>query len=313
VPVGQIDPARDLIADFVGAGFSYAATGAELKTISAKEDKILGLFHTSNMDVAMDKIAGRRGGAAVATIATFPDQPMLDEMTDKALGALSKNREGFVLMVEGASIDKQAHNMDTERWVLDAVEFDRVVARCIAFQEKNPDTLIVVTADHECAGINIIGGSLVTNANLLDRSDDGGADAQPGVINGATGTATDGQKRLRTDVTGVYEAAGFPQYDITPDGYPTTMDVDYKMLIGYAGNADRYEDWLTNPVPATPTNRDTAGDFFITGQVSGTSAVHTASDIPLSAGGRGSSLFTGVMDNTEVFFRVLQVAIGGAK
>lgn len=313
VPVGQIDPARDLIADFVGAGFSYAATGAELKTISAKEDKILGLFHTSNMDVAMDKIAGRRGGAAVATIATFPDQPMLDEMTDKALGALSKNREGFVLMVEGASIDKQAHNMDTERWVLDTVEFDRVVARCIAFQEKNPDTLIVVTADHECAGINIIGGSLVTNANLLDRSDDGGADALPGVINGATGTATDGQKRLRTDVTGVYEAAGFPQYDITPDGYPTTMDVDYKMLIGYAGNADRYEDWLTNPVPATPTSRDTAGDFFITGQVSGTSAVHTASDIPLSAGGRGSSLFTGVMDNTEVFFRVLQVAIGGAK
>jgi len=65
-----------------------------------------------------------------------------------------------------------------------------------------------------------------------------------------------------------------------------------------------------------PELRDTAGDFFITGQASGpgnSSAVHTAADIPLSAGGRGASLFTGTMDNTEVFFRAMQVLIGGAK
>jgi alkaline phosphatase len=43
------------------------------------------------------------------------------------------------------------------------------------------------------------------------------------------------------------------------------------------------------------------------------SAVHTAADIPLSAGGRGSSLFGGTMDNTSVFFRAMQAVIGGAK
>ena len=31
---------------------------------------------------------------------------------------LKKQPRGFVLMVEGASIDKQAHHMDTERWLL---------------------------------------------------------------------------------------------------------------------------------------------------------------------------------------------------
>jgi alkaline phosphatase len=41
--------------------------------------------------------------------------------------------------------------------------------------------------------------------------------------------------------------------------------------------------------------------------------VHTASDIPLTAGGRGSSLMFGVMDNTDVFFRAMQAAIGGAR
>ncbi|MEO0018893.1 MAG: hypothetical protein RLZZ522_2176, partial [Verrucomicrobiota bacterium] len=82
-------------------------------------------------------------------------------------------------------------------------------------------------------------------------------------------------------------------------------------------SGDRYEDWLTNPTPyANPATRDVAGNFFIAGQATGagaSSAVHTASDIPMSAGGRGASLFYGVMDNTDVFFQVMQAAIGGAK
>jgi alkaline phosphatase len=49
----------------------------------------------------------------------------------------------------------------------------------------------------------------------------------------------------------------------------------------------------------------------VTGQVGDATAVHTATDIPLSALGCGSSLFTGVMDNTDVFFKIMQVAIGG--
>jgi alkaline phosphatase len=57
----------------------------------------------------------------------FPDQPMLDEMTAKAIEVLSANDDGFVLMVEGASIDKQAHNMDSERWILDTIELDRAI------------------------------------------------------------------------------------------------------------------------------------------------------------------------------------------
>jgi alkaline phosphatase len=208
--------------------------------------------------------------------------------------------------------------MDTERFVHDTIEFDRSVGRCIAFQQANPDTLIIVTADHECAGAAIIGATAVTNADLITRSTALGADGVAGVVNGATGAATDGQARLRSNVVNTYDSASFPVYDNTPaDGYPATMDVDRKMLIGYGGNGDRYEDWLQNVQPnVNPFLRDTAGDFFIAGQASGPgvqSAVHTAADIPLSAGGRGSSLFGGTMDNTSVFFRAMQAAIGGAK
>ena len=317
VPAGASDPSRDLLSDFIKAGFSYAPDKTSLDLLPSNTTRLLGLFSFSNMNVAKDKIDKRRGASSVVDDFGFPDQPMLDEMTAKALQVLSKNTNGFTLMVEAASIDKQAHAMDTERWILDTLEFDRAVATARAFLATDPDTLIVVCADHECAGVNIIGASRVTNAKLTELSQ--------GI--GNTNNA------IREAVVGVYESAGFPVYTMADDGYPTTTDPDNKMLIGYAGNADRYENWLTNPLPlqdsqqpfgkvaplntypAGPINRDTNGMFLVTGQVpsagAGSSAVHTASDIPVYAEGRGASLFRGSIDNTDVFFNVMQAVLGG--
>lgn len=314
VGAGAIDSARDLLTDFVNAGFTYVPDRSALQSIAPNTNRLLGLFAYSNMNVALDKIEGRRGNATIVTDYGFPDQPMLDEMTAAALQVLSRDQDGFVLMVEAASIDKQAHNMDTERWILDTIEFDRAIKVASDFASANEDTLVVVTADHECAGVNIIGGSRVTDADLAARA--------------LTGL---GASQLRTGVVGTYEAAGFPRYTIAQDGYPVSTDVDRRMLIGYAANADRYEDWRTNAQPLRdgqqpfnnvpplslypnlPTNRDVTGNYLITGQVADTSAAHTGSDIPCSAGGVGASLFTGVMDNTDVYFKVMQAVLGGVK
>lgn len=51
---------------------------------------------------------------------------------------------------------------------------------------------------------------------------------------------------------------------------------------------------------------------MVTGQVPGDSAVHTGTDIPLSAFGPGAYHFTGLMDNTDVFFKLAQAAVRGA-
>jgi len=56
--------------------------------------------------------------------------------------------------------------------------------------------------------------------------------------------------------------------------------------------------------------RDVDGKFMVTGQVPGDSAVHTATDIPLSAFGPGAWSFTGVQDNTHVLFKLAQAANG---
>lgn len=298
---GTRDASRNLLNDFRGAGFTYVGTSTQLKAISADTSRLLGLFQLGNLNAALDKIGKRRGRTTVVDDFGFPDQPMLDEMTDAALAVLKQNASGFVLMIEGGSIDKQAHNMDTERWLHEVIEFDRAVARAKAFAQTVPDTLVIVTADHETGGVNVIGASTVTQSDLALRANGGGV----------TG--------LRDQVVGVYSAAGFPNYRILADGYPDTTNVDHRMLVGYAANGDRYENWQTSPkplygpvgYPQSTLERDVAGGFLVTGQIPGTGAVHTGSDVPLSAFGVGAAGFAGVMDNTEVFFKTMQLAVGG--
>lgn len=309
------DVNRDLIADFQTAGFTYAPDKTSL-VAAAGSDKLLGLFNLSNMNVALDKINGRRGASTITADYGFPDQPLLEEMTEAALGALNKNNtNGFVLMVEGASIDKQAHLMDSDRWIVETIEFDRAIQKAKEFAVANPDTVVIVTADHECSGAAIIGSSLKTTADLQT------------IAAGSIHTTA----AQRDAVVGVYEAAKFPKYTMSVDGYPVTTDPDNKLLIGYGANADRYESWLTSAqptqdsqqpffnvaplsaYPVSPNVRNSTTGYLVTGQVAGTQATHTASDIPLSAFGRGASLFSGVIDNTDVFFKLGQIAIGGAK
>ena len=323
--VGKLDADRDLIGDFQAAGFQYAPDKTALDAAS-DGSPLLGLFAFSNMNVAKDKIDGRRGDSTIVDDYGFPDQPMLDEMTQKALDVLdATSPKGFILMAEGASIDKQAHLMDSERWMLDTIEFDRAVGVARDYAKSHPGTLVIVTADHECSGAAIIGASTVTNTVLNDRQGTGtGTD-----LNGNGSVDAGDSVGLRLGTVGTYDAAKFPQYTIDSDGYPASTDVDNKMLIGYGANADRYETWLTNlkptqdsqqpfvgaaplnTYPANPNVRNSGTGFLVTGQVPGEQAVHTATDIPISAYGRGAYMFTGVMDNTDVFFKLGQAAIGG--
>jgi len=62
---------------------------------------------------------------------------MLDDMTRLALRTLAAHSpRGFYLMVEGASIDKQAHAVDAERTIWDTIEMDNAVAVALEFADR---------------------------------------------------------------------------------------------------------------------------------------------------------------------------------
>lgn len=82
-----------------------------------------------------------------------PGLPSLAEMTAAALESLSAdNPRGFFLMVEGASIDKQAHARNPCGQIGETEAFDQAVAGAIAFARQQPDTLLIVTSDHGQTG-----------------------------------------------------------------------------------------------------------------------------------------------------------------
>jgi alkaline phosphatase len=334
-PSGQGSPTRDLITDFTTAGFAYAAQKADLDAVLAggAPDKLLGLFGYGNMNVALDKINKRRGVKAtrpdgsqsfVVDDYQSPDQPMLDEMADAAFRVLSKNPNGFVLMIEGAHIDKQSHLMDADRAIGEVLEFDRAVGVARRWADQLGDTTVIVLADHECSGFSLI-GALVGGVNRLKT------------LTSTNTTTIDFANQLaHQTVVGTYDSAGFPRYEILSDGYPATMDIDSKVLVGFGANGDRYENWLSKPLPvvdsllptpfkttlgaagyaSTPAGRPEAtSGMLLRGQAPGDQAVHTAADIPVSAYSTGNvawKLFVGSMANTDVFFKLAKVTLGGA-
>lgn len=81
------------------------------------------------------------------------ETPTLSQMAVKAIDVLDDTDEGFFLMIEGAHIDKHSHsNLDAEMGEA-LEEFDRTIAAVLDYAEKDGNTLVVVTADHETGGI----------------------------------------------------------------------------------------------------------------------------------------------------------------
>ena len=80
----------------------------------------------------------------------------LEKATAKALDVLSRNNEnGFFLMIESAIIDGYGHNNDSDGMIVEMKEFDCTLCKMIEYVDQHPETLLVVTADHETGGTGV--------------------------------------------------------------------------------------------------------------------------------------------------------------
>lgn len=284
---------KDYVKMFQDAGYKLATDKTELSAAAGANDgKILGLFHTGNMDTTLDREFLKKG-----TVGKFPAQPGLVEMTKVALDTLSKNQEGFFLVVEAANIDKMTHPLDNERAVVDTIEFDKAIGVAKEFAASNPDTMIVVTGDHT-HGITIVG----TVDDTIEGTD------------------------MREKVAG----RGFTNYvDANNDGYPDNIDVSKRLAMFVSNYPDHYETFrpkLDNPFTPAVQNekkdfvaneayKDVPGAVFVQGNLpkSQASGAHTVDDVVLQATGPGAEGFKGYMEQSDVY-RVLADAFAlGAK
>lgn len=295
---GKRKDGKDMVEAFKAEGYSYASNATELGKIG-NTDKILGLFKKGNMDTYFDREYTKPNKPEI--VGKDTDQPTLMEMTTSAIDALDNNKNGFFLMVESGNIDKQAHPMDFERLIWDTIEFDQTIGLVKQYVKKHPDTLVIVTSDH--------GHSMTLNGSYNTEA-----------AKGKTG------EELR-ELVGTYENSKFPTYvDENGDGFPDNPDSEWKIAVGWGNHPDHNEDYLTNPKPISPTIQDPnvkdkkwfianpekdPNGIHMVGNIPHEEAVevHTFDDVPINTMGPGSELFTGYLDNTQVF-RNIVTALG---
>jgi alkaline phosphatase len=136
-PKGRAD-GRDLLAEFEAHGYLVGQTKADM--LSARPGRrFVGIYSAQDH---LDWAQQRR-----------PEQPSLAEMTAKSIELLSKNQNGFFLMVEGGKIDHALHDSNAKKALEETVSFDEAIATAIgrmrAIDPGLEHTLIVVTADHD--------------------------------------------------------------------------------------------------------------------------------------------------------------------
>lgn len=281
----------DVIKSFEDLGYSFSGTKTELENTPESADKLLGLYQLDNMNVYIDRAVIKNP----KVLKGFNDQPGLVEMTEKAIDTLSKNDNGFFLMVEGACVDKQLHVLDWQRAAYDNIELDKAVGVAQKFAAQNDDTLIVVVADHAH------GASITGTYHELD---------------GKTG-----REAVRT-----YADSKWPTFeDADGDGFPDNPDPAVTLAVQFANHPDCNIDYRFKDVPTPPAimgkdgkaiaNPLTKGEFYA-GNIPAKAdqEVHAADDVILTAQGPGADYFKGTMDNTEVFFGIVRaLGIDGNK
>ncbi len=136
---GKRKDGKDVIAAFRARGHDVVRDIGSLKATGG--DRLLGLFALEDMDFEIDR---------------DPDvQPSTADMAAAALKALSTNSpNGFVLLVENENTDTAGHANDAPSLMRALWAFDDAVKVAIEFQRRNPDTLLIVTGDHETGGFS---------------------------------------------------------------------------------------------------------------------------------------------------------------
>lgn len=138
---GKRTDGENLTKVLLDRGYQFVDSKDEMLNLSS--GKTWGLFSSSHMasDINRPFLA--------------PDQPSLAEMTAKAVELLSRDKDGFFLMVEGSQIDGATHANDPIYAVTEFLAFDEAVKVAVDFAEKDGHTLVLVFPDHNTGGMTI--------------------------------------------------------------------------------------------------------------------------------------------------------------
>jgi alkaline phosphatase len=250
---------RNLVDEFVKDGYSYVTNLKEMKY--DKSNQVLGLFAKRGLPKMIDRPK---------------DIPSLADMAASAIERLSKNENGFFLMVEGSQIDWAAHDNDIVGVMSEMEDFEKAFKVAIDFAKKDGHTLVIATADHSTGGFTI------------------GAQGKYNWFNSVIKTVKRTPNYIASEIV---KGAGVKETLTKYMDLPLTKNeirlVERAARTQNAKNIDNVIEEIINA--RTFTGWTTSG--------------HTGEDVNVYAYGPGSEHFKGQIDNThhaKVIFDILQ-------
>jgi len=282
-------------------GYTIVRNKNDFQALDKKSGKVLAINPWLQDHAAMPYNLDRR--SRDITLAAF---------TQKGIELLD-NENGFFLMVEGGKIDWACHANDAKTAIQETLAFDKAVQTVHAFYRQHPEeTLVVVTADHECGGLSLgaAGTGYDMNFSLL-RSQDVSS------------------WKFSTEILADFKAGPDPSFDAVKPliskhfglhfdgaaGNPAVLKSHEKKRIrqafarSMAGETEESGDPRTHllyggcdPLTVTLTHIVNRKAGLAWG-----SYKHTGVPVVTSAIGAGAEMFTGAYDNTEIAAKILQI------
>ncbi|MDK2879322.1 MAG: alkaline phosphatase [Thermoanaerobacteraceae bacterium] len=252
---------ENLIAALKKMGYTYVTTRDEL--LKLKGGKVWGMFAPVDMAFDLDRAE---------------HEPTLAEMTQKALEILSKDPDGFFLMVEGSKIDWAAHDNDPIGVISDVLAFDEAVKVALDFAKQDGSTAVLIAADHFTGGMSI--GNLDKNYDIQHVT------AMIDPLKKAKVTGEGLEKRLNSERTNIIE-----------------------VMREYFGIDDLTDEEIQAIAGAEPgTLAEVVGPIISRRALLGwTSHGHTGNDVALYMYHPKGYRYCGVIDNTDICTYIQEV------
>lgn len=291
MPGGKRQDSKNVIEALQSKGYQYINTPAELLTVSANQ-KLLGLFAEEDIDYEIDR--------------NPQEMPSLVQMLSAGLKVLNTKRpndKGFILFAENENTDSAGHQNDVAALMRDLWAFDDAVKLALEFQKQNPNTLIIITGDHETGGFSPTYGrknlSPAGSSNYQNI-----APSQLKQIERYTMSLNEFSEKYKARLKQGASNDELKSYldGLLREGFPgLTVDQDLREMILTNGQLEPNSNYLPSNILALAIARQT-GFYW------GTSG-HTPTPITVAAIGPGAQLFKGVDDNTA-FASKLRLLIG---
>lgn len=280
---------QDLYQAAASKGFTVVKTGNDFLKLKPGQ-RVLANLPGDIFDEALPYAIDRKAGDLSLT-----------QIVAKSIELLSHNRKGFFMLIEEGKVDWACHANDTGAVIGNMLDFDQAIAVALDFKRQNPNTLIIVTGDHECGGLGLsMGNDYRVNPELFQdqKLSFEIADAKVVEILKRNGPIA--------EIFNLAEEFGLTNLTNSEKALIEKAVTDETKKLSKGELNHLYGGYQ----PITMTFRRLLN---IRANLFWTSYAHTGIPVMTTASGPGAEKFAGYMDNTDVCKRLNEITKAGLK